>query len=109
MLQENLSLEKSNKNQKRHNSRDIIHVSVTKDFVDTAAEFFVFCKEHQFNPSEVIRENIRSWLEKKKAIQEILQKEEAFMDIMENHPWLKDRMLVHDEKPKKRNSATSGM
>ncbi len=57
------------KKTKEYRPGDQIHISVTRDFSETATEFFAFCREHNFNPSEVIRDSIREWLEKQKEIQ----------------------------------------
>jgi hypothetical protein len=58
---------------KRYRNGDQIHISVTKDFAETATEFFKFCREHRYNPSEVMRGAISDWLEKQKEIQRIFR------------------------------------
>lgn len=56
---------------KRYKNGDQIHISVTKDFAETATEFFKFCREHRYNPSEVMRGAIAEWLEKQKVMQKV--------------------------------------
>jgi hypothetical protein len=56
---------------KRYRNGDQIHISVTKDFAETATEFFKFCREHKFNPSEVMRGAISEWLERQKEVQRV--------------------------------------
>ena len=56
---------------RRYRKGDQIHISVTKDFAETATEFFRFCREHRYNPSEVMRGAINDWLVKQKEIQKI--------------------------------------
>jgi hypothetical protein len=56
---------------KRYKNGDQIHISVTKDFAETATEFFKFCREHKFNPSEVMRGAISEWLERQKEVQRV--------------------------------------
>ena len=63
---------------KRYKNGDQIHISVTKDFAETATDFFKFCREHRFNPSEVMRGAIADWLEKQKEIHRVYK--ESQMD-----------------------------
>jgi len=80
---------------KEYRAGDQIHITITQGFADTATEFFAFCKNHQFNPSEVIRSGMKTWLEKQKLIQEQFEKSEFYKnevikDIVEAYPWLKE-------------------
>ncbi len=52
---------------------DQIHIAVTQNFEDIATEFFQFCKENHYNPSEVIRSNMEQWLQKQKRIKEMME------------------------------------
>jgi len=40
---------------------DPIHFVVTQDFVEVANDFFTYCKERGYNPSEIIRQAIGEW------------------------------------------------
>ena len=53
---------------KHYKSGDQIHIAVTQNFEDVATEFFLFCKENHYNPSEVIRSCMESWLAKQKRL-----------------------------------------
>lgn len=68
---------------------DQIHISVTKDFAEIATEFFKFCRENHFNPSDVMRGSIAYWLKKQKEMQKAyneskLSKEGMMDKIIEN-------------------------
>jgi hypothetical protein len=43
-----------------------IHVVVTKDFMETADEFFIYCRENGYNASKVIRDSMARWLKEQK-------------------------------------------
>jgi len=58
---------------KVYKSGDQIHIAVTQNFEDTATEFFRFCKENHYNPSEVIRSSMDQWLQKQKRIKEMME------------------------------------
>lgn len=51
-----------------------INIAVTRDFADTATEFFKYCAENGYNPSEIIRMLIVSWLKQKKELDEMEKK-----------------------------------
>ena len=57
---------------KRYRSGDQIHIAVTQNFEDVATDFFQFCKENHYNPSEVIRSCMETWLEKQKRLKEVM-------------------------------------
>ncbi|MEM2899449.1 MAG: hypothetical protein QXT63_01535 [Thermoplasmata archaeon] len=44
---------------------DQIHIVVTKDFAPIANDFFRFCAEQGYNPSQIIRSAITNWLREK--------------------------------------------
>ena len=82
---------------KEYRAGDQIHITITQGFADAATEFFAFCKKHQFNPSEVIRGGMKTWLERQKKIQEQYEKSEFYQneiisDIVEAYPWLKETL-----------------
>ncbi len=52
---------------------DHIHILVTKDFVDTATEFFRICSEEHYNPSEIIRSTMAEWVNRQKELQRLLK------------------------------------
>ena len=88
-------IQKNNKSPRRKKtSRNggYIHIIVTRDFAETATEFFAFCKKYQFNPSEVIRSNVKGWLRKKKKTESNVSREEAMEEIIECHPWLEEML-----------------
>lgn len=58
---------------KVYRSGDQIHIAVTQNFEDSATDFFGFCKENHYNPSEVIRSCMEQWLEKQKRIKEMIE------------------------------------
>ncbi|MFO8051100.1 MAG: hypothetical protein R6V01_05305 [Thermoplasmatota archaeon] len=58
---------------KVYKSGDQIHIAVTQNFEDCATEFFRFCKDNHYNPSEVIRSCMEQWLDKQKRIKEIVE------------------------------------
>lgn len=64
---------------KQYQAGDQINIAVTKDFAPVAEEFFRFCEEHQFNPSEVIRTAIANWLEDKKKLYGINERKEEIV------------------------------
>ena len=57
---------------KVYRSGDQIHIAVTRNFEDTATEFFRFCKDNHYNPSEVIRSCMEQWLKRQQRIREML-------------------------------------
>ena len=92
---------------KRYKSGDQIHITVTKDFEDTATEFFKMCRELDANPSKVIRSGMAAWVERQKDIARDLQdynslpeeekpkpvgvvKVMTAEEIMENDPVMRD-------------------
>ncbi|HHD15577.1 MAG TPA: hypothetical protein ENK47_02595 [Euryarchaeota archaeon] len=58
---------------KVYKSGDQIHIAVTQNFEETATEFFKFCKDNHYNPSEVIRSCMEQWLDKQVRIKEIME------------------------------------
>jgi ABC-type proline/glycine betaine transport system substrate-binding protein len=52
---------------------DHIHILVTKDFADTATEFFRICKDENFNPSEVIRSAMAEWVNRQQELKKLLR------------------------------------
>ena len=52
---------------------DHIHILVTKDFTDTATEFFRICKDEHFNPSEIIRSAIADWVSRQEERKRLLR------------------------------------
>ncbi len=58
---------------KVYKSGDQIHIAVTQHFEETATDFFSFCKDNHYNPSEVIRSCMEQWLEKQKRIKEMVE------------------------------------
>ena len=52
---------------------DHIHILVTKDFAETATEFFRVCKEEHFNPSEIIRSAIAEWVSRQQELKRMLR------------------------------------
>ncbi len=46
---------------KLYKAGDPIHIVVTQDFADVANDFFSYCKEKGYNPSEIIRQAIVEW------------------------------------------------
>ncbi|MGA1822927.1 MAG: hypothetical protein ACMUIG_10420 [Thermoplasmatota archaeon] len=49
---------------KTYGPGDPIHIVVTQDFVGTANEFFSYCRDKGYNPSQIIRQAITEWLNK---------------------------------------------
>ena len=83
---------------KRYRNGDQIHISVTKDFTETATEFFKFCRENRYNPSEVMRGAISDWLEKQKEIQRIfkdsqMDKSDVLGKVIESY----ERSVLYEE------------
>ncbi|MDG6225820.1 MAG: hypothetical protein QCI82_09950 [Candidatus Thermoplasmatota archaeon] len=58
---------------KRYRSGDQIHIAVTQNFEDVATDFFQFCKDNHYNPSEVIRSCMENWLVKQKRLKEVME------------------------------------
>ena len=58
---------------KVYRSGDQIHIAVTRNFEDTATDFFRFCKNNHYNPSEVIRSCMEDWLKRHQRIKEMLE------------------------------------
>ena len=52
---------------------DHIHILVTKDFTDTATEFFRICKDEHFNPSEIIRSAMAEWVGRQQELKKMLR------------------------------------
>jgi hypothetical protein len=52
---------RSKEGYKVYKAGDPIHIVVTQEFADVANEFFTYCKEKGYNPSEVIRQAIVEW------------------------------------------------
>ena len=83
---------------KRYRNGDQIHISVTKDFADTATEFFRFCREHRYNPSEVMRGAITDWLERQKEIHRVykesqIDKSDVLDKVIESY----ERSVIYEE------------
>jgi hypothetical protein len=83
---------------KRYKNGDQIHISVTKDFAQTATEFFKFCRENRYNPSEVMRGAIADWLVKQKEMQRIfkesqLGKNDMLGKVIESY----ERSVLYEE------------
>ncbi|UCF08339.1 MAG: hypothetical protein JSW28_01220 [Thermoplasmata archaeon] len=86
------------KKHKRYRKGDQIHISVTKDFADTATEFFRFCREHRYNPSEVMRGAVADWLAKQKEMRKVFR--EAQMekqDVMEKVVESYERSVIYED------------
>lgn len=47
-----------------YRSGDPIHIVVTQDFEEDANRFFSYCRERGYNPSQVIRQAMKDWLER---------------------------------------------
>ena len=60
---------------KTYRSGDQIHIAVTQNFGETATEFFGFCNENHYNPSEVIRSCMEQWLMRQKRIREVMKED----------------------------------
>jgi hypothetical protein len=58
---------------KKSKPGDHIHILVTKDFTETATEFFKICKDEHYNPSGVIRSSIAEWVERQKELQRLIK------------------------------------
>lgn len=83
---------------KRYRNGDQIHISVTKDFANTATEFFKFCREHRYNPSEVMRGAIADWLEKQKEMLRIYKESQMEKgDVLENVIKSYERSVLYEE------------
>lgn len=83
---------------KHYRNGDQIHISVTKDFADTATEFFKFCRENRFNPSEVMRGAIADWLEKQKEMFRIYKESQMEKgDVLENVIKSYERSVLYEE------------
>ncbi len=83
---------------KRYRNGDQIHISVTKDFTETATEFFKFCREHRYNPSEVMRGSIADWLARQKEMQRIykesqMEKGEMMDKVIQSY----ERSVLYEE------------
>jgi len=52
---------------KEYKPGDLITVSVPKGFEEVATEFFRYCGEYHYNPSEVIRALMYDWLSRKRG------------------------------------------
>ncbi len=83
---------------KRYRNGDQIHISVTKDFTDTATQFFRFCREHRFNPSEVMRGAIADWLEKQKEMLRVYKESQMEKgDVLEKVIESYERSVLYEE------------
>lgn len=83
---------------KRYKSGDQIHISVTKDFAKTATDFFKFCREHRFNPSEVMRGAIVDWLNKQKEIHRVYQESQVGKgDVLDKVIESYERSVIYEE------------
>jgi hypothetical protein len=83
---------------KRYRNGDQIHISVTKDFADTATEFFKFCREHRYNPSEVMRGAIADWLDKRKEMLRIYKESQMEKgDVLEKVIESYERSVLYEE------------
>jgi hypothetical protein len=83
---------------KRYHKGDQIHILVTRDFVDTATEFFRFCRKHRFNPSEVMRGAIADWLEQQKEMRRVfrdskIDKGQVLDRVIESY----ERSVIYEE------------
>src|SRR5512137_1437067 len=61
LRQGGLNMPRSKEGYKVYKAGDPIHIVVTQEFADVANEFFSYCKEKGYNPSEVIRQAIVEW------------------------------------------------
>ena len=83
---------------KRYRNGDQIHISVTKDFSETATEFFKFCRENRFNPSEVMRGAIADWLEKQKEMHRVYEKSQMEKsDVMDKVIESYERSVIYED------------
>lgn len=87
-----------NNGRKHYKTGDHIHIIVTRDFAQTATEFFAFCRKHHFNPSEVIRANLKSWLRNKKQAESPRVQEEIVSSILREHPWFFEELARQNSK-----------
>jgi hypothetical protein len=55
---------------------DHIHILVTKDFADTATDFFRICKDEHYNPSELIRSLISDWVIRQHELKKMLKEKD---------------------------------
>jgi len=62
----------SKRTNKVYRPGDQIHIAVTQSFEDTATDFFRFCNDNHYNPSEVIRSCMEQWLERQRRIKEMM-------------------------------------
>ena len=86
------------KKHKRYRKGDQLHISVTKEFADTATEFFRFCREHRYNPSEVMRGAILDWLEKQKEIMKVYKESQMERgDMLEKVIESYERSVLYEE------------
>jgi hypothetical protein len=83
---------------RRYRKGDQIHISVTKDYAETATEFFKFCREHRYNPSEVMRGAIADWLAKQKEIQKVYKESQMERgDMLEKVIESYERSVLYEE------------
>ncbi len=61
------------KSSKTYRSGDQIHIAVTQNFERTATDFFDFCNENHYNPSEVIRSCMEQWLQRQIKLRELME------------------------------------
>ena len=83
---------------KEYGPGDPIHIVVTQDFVDTANDFFSYCKDHGYNPSQIIRQAVSDWLEKQQSTNTI----EGNAEGSDNPLDLKLMRMVEQKKGSKR-------
>lgn len=56
---------------KQYQPGDPIHIVVTQEFVDDANDFFTYCRERGFNPSQVIRQAMVEWMKNQRTMDDI--------------------------------------
>lgn len=69
---------------KKYGPGDPIHIVVTQDFVETANDFFSYCRDHGYNPSQIIRQTMADWLKRQnreKDLEEETERSEDPLDI----------------------------
>lgn len=71
---------------------DHIHILVTRDFTDTATQFFRICKDEHFNPSEIIRSAIADWVSTQKEKKRVLSERN-----IDNSNFMKEMADAYEE------------
>ena len=56
---------------KQYQPGDPIHIVVTQEFVDDVNDFFTYCRERGFNPSQVIRQAMVDWMKSQRTMEDI--------------------------------------